>query len=256
MKFYVYEWFIKDTDEIFYVGKGCRRRYRDMKSRNQIFLDIVNNNNCDSRIIQYFENENDALKAEHERIIELKEKGLCKANLDDGGYGGLNFVWTNEMREYKSKYNPMKEPEQRKRMSEKNPMKNPEIAKKAGKKHRRAVIINGQYFDGVKIAAKHFNVHEQTVSSWCKRGYNTNGEPCRYADEEQKEYPSYKKTHPKVTTRKPVIIDRIHFDTVKDGAEYIGCSSSLLIKALKEHKTCKGHTCEYDNQQPSHENIE
>ena len=43
-------------------------------------------------------------------------------------------------------------------MSKDNPMKNPEYAKKAGDKHKRAVIINGIYYDGAIDAAKALNV--------------------------------------------------------------------------------------------------
>lgn len=28
--FYVYEWYIVETGEIFYVGKGCKNRYKSM----------------------------------------------------------------------------------------------------------------------------------------------------------------------------------------------------------------------------------
>ena len=35
--FYVYEWFRTDTNEIFYVGKGCNRRYK-VKKHNQVSL--------------------------------------------------------------------------------------------------------------------------------------------------------------------------------------------------------------------------
>ena len=34
--FYVYEWFIKETDEIIYVGKGCRNRYK-VRKHNRFF---------------------------------------------------------------------------------------------------------------------------------------------------------------------------------------------------------------------------
>ena len=56
MKFYVYEWFIIETKEIFYVGKGCRNRYK-VRKHNKLFNSILENNNCASRIIMYFETE-------------------------------------------------------------------------------------------------------------------------------------------------------------------------------------------------------
>lgn len=156
------------------------------------------------------------------------------------------------MREYQSKYNPMKRPEQRQRMSENNPMKNPETAEKVGKKLRRPVIVKGQYFNGVKVAAEKLGITEITIIKWCKRGYDTEGSPCRYADEEQKECPAWKKASPRAKS-KSVIIDETHlFYSVKDAALYCGSkNSSSLVRALKEHRTYKGHTCKYADQQPS-----
>ena len=82
----------------------------------------------------------------------------------------------------------MKNNEQRTRMCINNPMYNKEIAKKSGEKHKRKVSINGIVYDGLVDAAKELNVAEYTVLNWCKRGYDTDGNPCRYNDEEQKEY--------------------------------------------------------------------
>lgn len=254
--FYVYEWFIKETGEIIYVGKGCKNRYKSLCHRNKIFLEFIKRFDCDCRIIKTFLSEEDAFRYEKERIAQLKANGLCICNLDQGGTGGVNFAWTEEMRQYKSKYNPMKSINQRKRMSEKNPMKNPSIAKANGEKKRRKVVINNVVYDGVKIAAQSLNVCEFSIITWCKRGYDTKGNPCRYFNEPQKEYPLIKKTHPMVTTPKPVIIDGIRFETVKDGAFFIGVCSESIIRAIKCGRKCKGHECRYDNQQPSHENSE
>lgn len=251
MKFYVYEWFIKNTNEIFYVGKGCKNRYKEIKRRNKIFKIFYENFDCDVKIIKYFNNEDEAFWFEHERIMELKQNNQAKANLDYGGKGGCNFVWTKEMKNYQSIYNPMKAYEQRKRMSKNNPMKNKETAKKVAKKLSKPVIINGIYYNSIKEASIKTSHTEGTISRWCKQGYNINGEPCYYANEAPKEIPNIKKTHPKATIPKSVIIDEIYFDTVKDGAKYIGVWPETLIRAIKENRKCKGHNCKYANQQPS-----
>lgn len=52
-EFYIYEWYNKDTKEIFYVGKGCGKRVRQIKGRNKLFLDYISKNNVDHRIIKY-----------------------------------------------------------------------------------------------------------------------------------------------------------------------------------------------------------
>lgn len=249
--FYVYEWFVKTTNEIFYVGKGCKNRYKQTTKRNKMFQLFLEKFDCESRIIETFESEEEAFLREHERIMDLKSIGQAKCNLDYGGKGGNRFCWTQEMREYKSIYNPMKLVEQKKRMSTNNPMKNPEIAKRVTEKISKPIYLNSVYYPSVKQAHLETGHAEGSISKWCRNGYDHNGNPCRYASEEQKEIPNLKKLHPKAASPKAVYIDDIYFDTVMDGAAYIGCWSENLIKAIKQNRKCKGHICRYANQQPS-----
>lgn len=247
--FYVYEWYNTNTNEIFYVGKGCGNRYKNHSKRNKLFIEYYNNNSCASRIIAYYENEQDAFNAEKERIIELKSKGMCQCNLDNGGTGGVNFVWTPEMREYKSVNNPMKSIEQRERMSINNPMKNKEIAKKVGLSHRKIIIYNNSETTAFELSQL-LNLHVDTVRNWAKRGYDTNGNPCYYKEET---VPSIKKN----TSCKAVIIDGIYFQSLRAAADFLNVKyTNPLCKALKQNRTYKGHKCEYANQQPSKGNSE
>lgn len=248
--FYVYEWFIKSTGEIIYVGKGTGRRYK-VRKHNKFFNEMISRFECDSRIIKEFESEEDAFRYENERIAYLKSVGQCVCNIYEGGTGGTVSWWTDELRAEYSRRNVMKSEAQRKRISEKNPMKDMSIASKVGATRKRKVVINGTVYNGLKDAAKDIGVCEYTILTWCKKGYDTNGNPCRYEDEPQKDYPVIKKTRPKVKNSKPVIVDGIRYETVKDAADFIGTWSGTLIKAIKENRPCKGHECRYDNQQPS-----
>ena len=38
--FYVYEWFVKESGEVFYVGKGTKNRYK-VKKHNKFFNDFI-----------------------------------------------------------------------------------------------------------------------------------------------------------------------------------------------------------------------
>ena len=78
-KYYVYEWYIEDTNEIFYVGKGTGNRVTSMKNRNSYFKNIRKKYKCNYRILKYFKNENDAYNYELKRGLELKEIGQAKA---------------------------------------------------------------------------------------------------------------------------------------------------------------------------------
>lgn len=252
MKFYVYEWYNKKTNQVFYVGKGCKNRYKQITKRNKVFIDYYNNNECESRIIKYFDNEADAFKYENKKILYYKKNNQCFCNLDNGGKGGFNFVWTNEMRLYKSKYNPMKNYYQRYRMSINNPMKNPNIKEKVKQKKSKKVVLGDKIYNSIKDLSREYNVHDTAIQYWLKRGYGRNNKPCYYFGEKPKKF--IIKNHE--TSNKPVYIDNIYFKNVKSGAKYIGVWSESLIRAIKNNKTCRGHKCEYVNQQPSHMNSD
>ena len=88
--FYVYAWYYKDTNKVFYIGKGKNDRYKSMQRRNSYFINIVNKeqDNVDVRFIKTDLNEEDAFSLERQLIKEYKEKGECKANFHEGGCGG------------------------------------------------------------------------------------------------------------------------------------------------------------------------
>lgn len=247
--FYVYEWFDINTNEIFYVGKGTGKRYHQKSKRNKLFQNYIENHECDSRIIKYFESEEEAFLFEHEKICELKKSGQCFCNLDNGGTGGTNFCWTPEMRQYKSQYNPMKSESQKIRMSECNPMKNPHIAKIVSEKKKRAVVIKGVFYNSTKEAGIALGRFPEQIQFWCKRGYDSDKEPCRYADEKQKEFVL------KITNSKRVIVDDEVFNSITEAAKKYNVWPETIIKAIKNNRPFKGHMCRYDNQQLSQGNF-
>lgn len=244
--FYVYEWYNTQTNEIFYVGKGTNRRYK-VRKHNRLFNEFIKRFPCESRIVAEFENEKDAFSYEYRHIQELQGEGQCVCNLKIGGSGGSVEGWTTEKRMKYSKNNVMKSETQRVRMSQNNPMKNTEVARKVAEQVIRAVFINGTYYPSVKEAANKLGVWDISVSRWCKRGYNTTGEPCRYADEEQKEY------YFQHSSSKAVWVDNMKYPSVKEAAKSLGVWSETIIRSIKANKLCKGHKCRYDNQQPSRE---
>lgn len=249
--FYVYEWFIIDTDEVIYVGKGCKNRYR-VRKHNKLFNEMIRNFNCDSRIVKYFEKEEEAFLYERQRVSEMKEKGQCVCNIQDGGFGGTESSWTEEKRKYYSEHNVMKAKKQRERMSKENPMKNPEVAKRVGMTKAKKVVIGNKTYDSLVNASKEYGVCPNTISYWLERGYTTKGELCYY-DGTKELHIKIKGHH---SNKRSVIINGKKFEMVKDGAEYLGITPTKLIKVIKSKKPYKNkYYCEYDNQQPSHENT-
>lgn len=245
--FYVYEWFDVNSGEIIYVGKGTKRRYK-VRKHNKLFNKLIAKVPCDSRIIAEFPSEEEAFLCEQERISYLKSIGECRCNIQKGGFGGSVSDWSDAKRKQYSEHNVMKSKEQRVRMAINNPMKNPDVAAKVGKTKARAVVINNETYEGVKQAAAALGVWENTVSRWCKRGYDDKGQPCRYANEEQKQFEI------KITYSKKVVVDGVVFPSVRSAAKFLGVWPESIIKSIKQDRPCKGHLCRYDNQQPSCEN--
>lgn len=85
--YYVYEYFKKENDEVFYVGKGTKRRYLETHNRNPYFLAVFNKYDCDVRIIKNNLTNEQACAYEIERIAELKSIGQARCNLTAGGTG-------------------------------------------------------------------------------------------------------------------------------------------------------------------------
>lgn len=187
--FYVYEWYIKDTDEVIYVGKGCRNRFK-VRKHNCFFNDMIKRFDCDSRIIKYFENEEDAFAYEYDRVKELQSIGQCKCNIYKGGFGGEAKVWTAEKRELYSRNNVMYSKEQRDRMSKQNPMKNPTIAEKVNSQKRKSVIVDGIKYGSIKDGANAIGVSLSALAYALKDGRKCKGHECKYDNQQ----PSHENT--------------------------------------------------------------
>ena len=182
--FYVYEWFIVDTGEIFYVGKGCNHRYK-VRKHNKFFNDMIKRYKCDSRIVKTFNCEKDAFDYEHQRITELKEKGQCVCNIYDGGCGGTVSWWTDDTRKSYSENNIMKSEYHRERMKTNNPMSNPEIAEKTNGQKRRIVIIGETTYKSIKETKDILGISYSNIITWSKRGFTPNGEKCYIEPQKQ-----------------------------------------------------------------------
>ena len=187
--FYVYEWYIVSTNEVIYVGKGCRNRYK-VRKHNQFFNDMITRFECDSRIIKYFEKEEDAFAYEYDRVKELQSIGQCKCNIYKGGFGGETKTWTAEKRAIYSEKNGMHSTEQRQRMSKNNPMKNPEIAEKVNSRKRKPVIIDGIKYCSVKAGAEAIGVDISSLIYALKDGRKCKGHECKYDNQQ----PSHENT--------------------------------------------------------------
>ncbi|WP_340398415.1 GIY-YIG nuclease family protein [Paenibacillus sp. FSL H8-0079] len=69
--FYVYEWFIKSTDEVFYVGKGRGNRFKDFHQRAYEAERIRNMYDTENRFIGTGLTEEQALELETQEMVRL-----------------------------------------------------------------------------------------------------------------------------------------------------------------------------------------
>lgn len=73
-KYYVYIWYIDETKEVFYVGKGTGNRVTSMKNRNPHFKNVRKKYKCSYEIVKYFDNEDEAYAYELKLGNEYKAK--------------------------------------------------------------------------------------------------------------------------------------------------------------------------------------
>lgn len=103
-EYYVYKWYIEDTNEIFYIGKGKNDRYKRIKN-NKFFRDMYNTHKCNVRIIYNNLTEKEAFKKESELIYYYKNNfpQYRLTNQTNGGEGTSGWKPTKEFKKKQSK---------------------------------------------------------------------------------------------------------------------------------------------------------
>lgn len=128
-KYYVYEWFIKDTKEVFYVGKGCRERWRTKKRENKFFMNMLRTHECDVRKVKENLTEQEAFDLEIKLISYYRENTNFRlTNIQDGGENPPTFY---------GEESPAKRPEVRKKIGMSNHNRyeeNPELRKEVSQR--------------------------------------------------------------------------------------------------------------------------
>lgn len=245
--YYVYEWFVVETGEVIYVGKGTNRRHK-VRKHNKIFNDMINRLKCNSRIIMEFESERDAFSFEYERVSELKAIGQCVCNIYQGGFGGTTEWWTQDRRDEYSKNNVMKYQTQRERMSKYNPMKNPDIAGKVTAQNRRSVVIDGVKYESTIDATARFGIAHATLKKWCERGISPDGKICRYEDED----PEVSKDGYYRRRTRPIIYNGVRYVSGSDLARSLGVNPTSVLHWAKRGFTPDGIECHYEDDNEPH----
>jgi hypothetical protein len=179
--FYVYEHIKADTKQIFYVGKGCKKRARDKQYRNQYWHNIVNKHGFEVKFLVKNVDEEFAFLVEQERIDQLKILGVKICNQTDGGEGSSGLVMPKSAKERISQIHKGKtiSLEQRGKASEalKKIKKTPEwIQKIALAKSKPVICIDtGVEYRSALEAHKATGANKISIRQACRGGYKTAG---------------------------------------------------------------------------------
>lgn len=239
--FYVYEWYIVETGEVIYIGKGTKNRYK-VRKHNKFFNEMITRFNCKSRIVKEFKSEKDAFSYEFKKIREYKKIGQCVCNIYDGGFGGTAECWDEEKREWYSKHNAMKSELQRKRMSKNNPMKNKDICEKVNSKKRIPVLIGDTEYPSIKSVCEAFNVSSATVNGWCIRGKAANGLECHYAKEKPEIY-----FHKNDGQKRKVFYKGKMYESSTEMARILKISQTTASRWARQGRDSQGNLCRYED---------
>jgi hypothetical protein len=102
--YYVYVWYIKGTNEVFYVGKGKGKRYKELSSRNKFFIDMYEAHECDVKKVYENLTESEAFQKEKEVVKWYRENTTFRlTNQTDGGEGSSGWNPPQEFRDKQSK---------------------------------------------------------------------------------------------------------------------------------------------------------
>ena len=102
--YYVYIWYVIETGEVFYVGKGKGDRYKQLSSRNKFFIDMYNTHNCSVGKIYENLTEEEAFNKEIETIKWYRENTNYRlTNQTDGGEGTSGWVPSQDFKDKQSK---------------------------------------------------------------------------------------------------------------------------------------------------------
>lgn len=169
--FYVYEWYVKNTNEVIYVGKGKGNRYKTLRGRNKFFLDMYNTHECDVRIVKDNLSEKDAFEEERKLIRYYRDNHpeYRLTNQSDGGEGNSGWVAPEEYRENmrikntgknNPNYNNRWTQEQKKRASER--ITGRYVDENNPNSHRVMCVETGVIYPTVKAAVSEYGIADHS----------------------------------------------------------------------------------------------
>lgn len=252
-KYYVYEWYIKNTGEVFYVGKGTGQRWKVRKRENRYFVLMLNSHECDVRKVKENLTELEAFNLEIELIAYYRENTNFRlTNIQDGGDNPPKFYGDDS---------PTKRPEVRKKIGLSNKLVY------ASPKRKREISERMQKFystpEGKRIASERSKLImsnpevRQKISSSSKSFYTQ--EKRMKQSEIMKNIYENKEVREKITGKNNGASRRVsqynkdgdfiaEYNTLKEAEENTGISFKNISKAVRGHrKTAGGYVWKFSD---------
>jgi len=169
-EFYVYVWWNDDKEEIFYVGKGTKDRYKNKYERNRWFNNIIKAHNCHPEIIISDLTSDEALKAEAEVEQILRKNGVPLVNATPcggqpptaSGEENPNYghYWTNEQKAEASR-----------RFRENGS----HAGSRNGRATKTVIVELNKTFDTISECAEFLHTSTENINASIKRGGKCKG---------------------------------------------------------------------------------
>lgn len=187
-KYYVYIWYIKDTEQVIYVGKGTKYRYRSRKRDNKKLVELLNTYDCDSKIVKGNLTEEEAFELEKKVIAYYKSQLHPLVNVLDGGHMPPNLKgrkhtdeWKREASKRQKQY-AIDHPEQMKQKSEDFKLflqtdEGKDFLNKSLEKRRSPEIR--EKMRQINIKSHNTDEYRHKMSELTKKYYQTHGDEVR-----------------------------------------------------------------------------
>lgn len=164
-KYYVYAWYIKETEEVFYVGKGTGKRYKTRKRENPLFMRIINKYECDVKILKDNMTEKEAFEYEIKMIAYYRSVSTKMANFLDGGENPPKLTGIPKSEEWKKKVREAN------KIFHKN---NPDVSKRQSENFKAFLQTEeGKKFAEKSKKARSTEEFKKKQSEICRKANNT-----------------------------------------------------------------------------------
>lgn len=109
----------------------------------------------------------------------------------------------------------------------------------------KPIVFRGKTYEAVKDLAEELGLRDATITQWLRRGFNPKGEPCRYLNDPRELVFEDRYELRKIHRLKPVIINGVMYQTVKEASNELGISRPRINSYLRGVTFSPDYICEY-----------